>query len=76
MYIYIVVVILVESIYVIPFRNLDKVFTYNQMALMSHRIHSHVKVSMGLMRADHLFTHTYIRSPLNIILKPILMFMV
>ena len=31
------------------------------MALMSLRSHSHVKVSMVLMRADHLFIHNYIR---------------
>ena len=35
----------------IPSRNLDEVFTYNQMALMSLRSHSHVKASMFLMRA-------------------------
>ena len=30
----------------IPSRNLDEVFTYNHMALMSLRCHSHVKASM------------------------------
>ena len=40
------------------------------MALMSFPSRSHVKVSMGLMRADHLFIHNYIRSLLNNILRP------
>ena len=57
----------------IPSGNLDKVFTYNHMALMSLRSRSHVKASMVLTRADHLFIHNYIRSLLNIILRPILM---
>ena len=33
---------------------------------------SHVKASMDLTRANHLFIHNYIRSLLNIILKTIL----
>ena len=40
------------------------------MALMSLRIRSHVKESMVLTRADNLFIHNYIRSILNIILRP------
>ena len=43
------------------------------MALMSLRSRSHVKAYMVLTRADHLFIHNYIRSLLNIILRPILM---
>ena len=40
---------------------------------MSLRSRYRVKAYMILMRADHLFTHNYIRSLLNIILRPILM---
>ena len=40
---------------------------------MCLRNHSHVKASMVLTGADNLFIHNYIRSFLNIILKPILM---
>ena len=54
-------------------KNLDEVFTYNHMALMSLRSRSRVKTSMVLTRADHLFIHNYIRSLLHIILRPILM---
>ena len=43
-------------------RNLDEVFTYNHMALMSLRNQSHVKASMVLTRGDHLFIYNYIRS--------------
>ena len=43
------------------------------MALMSLRIRSSVKASMVLTRDDTLFTHNYISSLLNIILRPILM---
>ena len=39
---------------------------------MSLRSHSHVKASMVLTRADHLFTHNYIRSLLNIMLRPVI----
>ena len=58
----------------IPSSNLDEVFTYNYiyMALISLRSRSHVKASMVLTRADHLFIHNYIRSLLNNILRPIL----
>ena len=42
------------------------------MGLMSLRSRSHVKASMVLTRADHLFIHNYIRSLLNNILRPIL----
>ena len=52
-------------------RNLDEVFTYSHMALMSLRIRSHVKVSMVLMRIDDLFIHNFIRSLINNILRPI-----
>ena len=41
------------------------------MDLMSLRSGSHVKASMVLTRADHLFLHNYIRSLLNNILRPI-----
>ena len=40
---------------------------------MSLRSHSHVKASMVLTRADHLFIHNYIRSLINIIVRPILL---
>ena len=40
---------------------------------MSLRSRSHVKASMVLTRADHLFIYNYIRSLLNIIVRPILM---
>ena len=55
----------------IPSRNLDEVFTYNHMTLMSLRSRSHVKASMFLKRADHSFIHNYIRYLLNNILRPI-----
>ena len=41
------------------------------MALMSLRSRSHIKASMVSTRADHLFIHNYIRSLLNIMLRPI-----
>ena len=43
------------------------------MALMSLRSQSHVKASMVLTKAEHLFIHNYIRSLLNNIVRPILM---
>ena len=49
------------------------VLTNNQLALISLRSRSHVKASMVLTRADHLFIHDYIRSLLHIIIIPILM---
>ena len=42
------------------------------MALISLRIRSHVKVSIVLTRAGHIFIHKYIGSLLNIMLRPIL----
>ena len=42
------------------------------MALISLRSRFHIKASMVLSKADHLFKHNYIRSLLNIILRPIL----
>ena len=42
------------------------------MALMSLRSRYHVKASTILTRADYLFIHNYIRSLLNIFLRPIL----
>ena len=39
------------------------------MARMSLRSRSHVKASVVLTRADHLFIHNYIRSLLNNILR-------
>ena len=73
-YINVVIVIFIWWSPFIPSRNLDEVFTYNHiyMALMSLRSRSHVKASMVLTRADHLFIHNYIRSLLNNILRPIL----
>ena len=44
----------------IPCRNLDEVFTYNHMTLMSLRSSSRVNESIVLTRADHLFIHNYI----------------
>ena len=41
--------------------NLDELFTYNHIALMSIRSRSRVKAYMVLVRADHLFIHNYIR---------------
>ena len=69
---YILLLLLFWSSTFIPSRNLDEVFTYNNMALISLQSRSHNKASMVLTRADHLFIHTYIRSLLNIILIPIL----
>ena len=69
---YIVFVIFIWWSPFIPSRNLDEVFTYNQMDLMSLRSRSHVKASMVLTRAAHLFIHNYIRSLLNIIVRHIL----
>ena len=43
------------------------------MALMSLRSRTHVKASMVLTRAEHLFIHNYIRSLINIILRHILL---
>ena len=40
------------------------------MARMSLRSRSHVKASMVLTRADHLFIQNYIRPLLNNILRP------
>ena len=57
------IVISVKSF--IPSRNLNKVFTYNHMAIISLRNRSRVKASVVITRADHLFIHNYIRSLLN-----------
>ena len=43
------------------------------MALIYIRSHSHVKASLVLMRADHLFINKYIRSLLNYYFKTILL---
>ena len=43
------------------------------MVQMSLRSRSHIKAFVVLTRADHLFIHNYIKSILNIILRPILM---
>ena len=43
------------------------------MALMCLQSLSYVRASMVLTRADQLFIHNYMRSLLNIILRPILM---
>ena len=45
----------------IPPRNLDEVFTYIHMTVMSLLSRSHVKASMVLTIADHLCIHNYIR---------------
>ena len=60
-YVYIIIFIYIY-IWWSPFissRNLDEVFTYNHMALMSLQIRSHIKVSTVLTRSDHLFIHMY-----------------
>ena len=57
----------------IPYRKLDEVFTYNHMDLMYFQICSHIRASIVLTRADHLFINNYIRLLLNIILRPIFM---
>ena len=49
------------------------VFTYNHMDLKYLRSRSHINASMVLTRADHLVIHNYIRSLLNITLRPIVM---
>ena len=67
----IVIVIVIWWSPFIPSRNLDEVFTYNQMALMSLR--SFVMAITFLTKADHLFINNYIRSLLNTIVRPILM---
>ena len=72
-YYIIYIVILLYGSSLLPSRNLDEVFTYNHMALMSLRSRSHVNASVVLTRADHLFIHNYRKSLLNIILRPILM---
>ena len=46
---------------------------FNQMALLSIRGRSRVKASTFLTRIYYLCIHNYIRSLLNIILRPILM---
>ena len=53
-------------------RNYKK-FSLITIDLMSLRSRSHVKASMVLTRADHLFIHNYLRSFMNNILRPILM---
>ena len=77
MYIIIYIVIVISVLFwcslFIPSRNLDEVFTYNHRVIMSLRISSHIKAFVVLTRADHLFIHNYIRSPLNIILITILL---
>ena len=57
----------------IPSGNLDEVFTYNHMALISLRSRSRVKAYMILTRADNLFIHNHIRSLLNIMLRIIVL---
>ena len=74
-YIYIVIVIVIFIWWspFIPSRNLDEVFTYNHMALISLRSPSHVKALVVLTRSDHICINNFIISLLNIILRPILM---
>ena len=74
LYIYIVIYIYIYIyivIYIVLASNLDEVLTYNHMDLMSLRIRSRVKASIVLTRGNHLCIHNYIRSLLNIILRPI-----
>ena len=47
----------------IPSRNLDEGFSYNEIAIISLRSHPHV-----ITKADNYFIHNYIRLILNIIL--------
>ena len=51
---------------------LINVIPFISNSVMSLRSRSRVKASMVLTRVDHLFIHTYIRSLLNNILRPIL----
>ena len=67
---YILFFILIELF--ISYSNLDVFLTYNHVALRFLRSSYNVKVSMVLTIADNLFLHNYIKSLLNIILKPIL----
>ena len=60
-FIYIYIVIFIWWSPFIPSWNLDEVFTYKHMALISLRSQSHVKASMVLTRADNLFILNYIR---------------
>ena len=53
-YIVIVIAIFICRSHFIPPRNLDEVFTYNHMVLISLRSRSHVKTSMVLTRTNHL----------------------
>ena len=65
-YIYIYIYILLfRSSPFIPSRYLDAFLTYNHMAFMYLRSRSHVKASVVLTKADHLFIHNYITSLLN-----------
>ena len=50
-------------------RNLDDVFPYNHIALMSLRIRSQVKAYIVLMSEDYLCINIYIISPLHIMLR-------
>ena len=68
----IVIFIVIWWIPFIPSRNLDEVFTYNHIAIISLRNCSLVEASMVLTRDDHLFIHNNIRSLQKIILRPIL----
>ena len=55
-----------------PIQEIRRIFTYNEIALISLQSSYSVKASMILMRAHHLFIHNYIRSLLNNILRRIL----
>ena len=67
-YIYIYKYIFIVNLLIpfIPSINLDDVFTYNHMALMSIRSRSHVNSSMVFTRTYHLSIYNYIRSLLNV----------
>ena len=60
-YTYILLLLLLWSLF-IPSRNLDDVFTYNHIALISLRSHYHSNASTVLTKADRLFQHIFIRS--------------
>ena len=72
-YSYVDLLLLIFCFPFIPFRNLDEVFTYNNMAQISLRNHFLVMSSMVLTKSDHLIIHNYVRSLLNSILIHILM---
>ena len=69
----IVIIIVIMWSHFIPSRNIDEVSLITIYSSNALRSCSRVKASMVLTIADHLVIHNYIRSLLNIILRPILM---